>query len=225
MKDVRWSLPSLPCLKSLSTVGAAIKDLDTAGTTPCSSASAPLEAVAKKGVSGSVKVIVMFSQGFALVHDMYIAVEIGVTASAIPVQLECRPKKLTFGACPVGHSVLQSLQLVNTSDSLPLQFHCQLPAHFKMSVARGHINPGQSLELEVAFQPRQLGPLSGKLSVGVTTQTRDGPMTIHSTSIDLSATGATPMVTKTRKKKTILAKLDDLSQSIRPADRTLDVRY
>ena len=155
----------------------------------------------------------------------HVAVELGVTASAVPVQLECRPSKLVFGACPVGDSAFQSLQFLNTSDSLPLQFHCQLPAHFKMSVPRGQIDPRQSLELEVAFQPRQLGTLSGKLSVSVTAPTREGMMSIHTTSIDLSAIGANPLVAKTRKKKTILAKFDDLSQSIRPSDRTLDVRY
>ena len=166
---------------------------------------------------------VMILQGFVLM--LQVAVELGVTASAVPVQLECRPSKLTFGACPVGDSAFQSLQFLNTSNNLPLRFNCQLPAHFKMSVASGQINPGQSLELEVAFQPRQLGPLSGKLSVSVTAPTREGTMPIHSTSIDLLAVGANPLVAKTRKKKTVLAKLDDLSQSIRPSDRTLDVRY
>ena len=154
-----------------------------------------------------------------------IAAELGVTASAIPVQLECHPNKLTFGACPVGDSESRPLLFLNASDSLPLHFHCQLPAHFKTSITRGQIDPGRGLELKVSFQPRQLGPLNGRLSVSVTAPTKKGTTPIHTTFIDLSAVGANPLVMKMKKKKTLLAKLDDLSQSIRPADRTVDVRY
>lgn len=152
--------------------------------------------------------------------------ELGLTAAAIPVELDCRPSKLSFGSCAVGDALLQSLLLVNSSDYLPLNFQCRLPAHFKMSATKGLVNPGESLELDVAFQPRQLGPLSGSLLISVTAPTREGRETIHTVSVDLLAAGAnSPAAKKRMKRKTALAKLDDMSQSIRPHDRTLDVRY
>ena len=73
----------------------------------------------------------------------------------------------------------------------------------------------------VVFHPRQFGRLNGLLHVDVFEEGREGP--IHTHTVSLAGTGAVKGGLRKGDEKKRLAALDDLSCSIRPHDKRVEV--
>lgn len=82
--------------------------------------------------------IIVFSPGNRLQK-----VELALTGSGLPVILQFDPgKALTFPPCHMGeHSDILCI-VKNQSISLPVMYHFQKTAHFKMDPERGKIDEG-----------------------------------------------------------------------------------
>ncbi|GAB1302928.1 Cilia and flagella-associated protein 47 [Apodemus speciosus] len=87
-------------------------------------------------------------------------VELALTGSGLPVILHFDPgKSLTFAPCRMGeHSDILCI-VKNLSVSLPVMYHFQKTAHFKMDPERGKIDEGciQKHNVICSFVPHQIG--------------------------------------------------------------------
>ncbi|XP_040600110.1 cilia- and flagella-associated protein 47 isoform X2 [Mesocricetus auratus] len=84
--------------------------------------------------------------------------ELALTGSGLPVILQFDPGKvLTFAPCFMGeHSDLLCI-VKNHSISLPVMYHFQKTAHFKMDPERGKIDEGCIQNVICSFVPHQIG--------------------------------------------------------------------
>ncbi|XP_063136439.1 cilia- and flagella-associated protein 47 isoform X2 [Rattus norvegicus] len=85
-------------------------------------------------------------------------VELALTGSGLPVILQFDPgKALTFAPCHMGeHSDILCI-VKNQSISLPVMYHFQKTAHFKMDPERGKIDEGCIQNVICSFVPHQIG--------------------------------------------------------------------
>ncbi|XP_049985737.1 cilia- and flagella-associated protein 47 isoform X2 [Alexandromys fortis] len=85
-------------------------------------------------------------------------VELALTGSGLPVILQFDPgKSLTFAPCFMGeHSDILCI-VKNQSISLPVMYHFQKTAHFKMDPERGKIDEGCIQNVICSFVPHQIG--------------------------------------------------------------------
>nr|XP_042125169.1 cilia- and flagella-associated protein 47 isoform X1 [Peromyscus maniculatus bairdii] len=85
-------------------------------------------------------------------------VELALTGSGLPVILQFDPGKvLTFAPCSMGeHSDILCI-VRNHSISLPVMYHFQKTAHFKMDPERGKIDEGCIQNVICSFVPHQIG--------------------------------------------------------------------
>ncbi|CAO2623937.1 Cilia and flagella-associated protein 47 [Lemmus lemmus] len=85
-------------------------------------------------------------------------VELALTGSGLPVILQFDPgKTLTFAPCFMGeHSDILCI-IKNQSISLPVMYHFQKTAHFKMDPERGKIDEGCIQNVICSFVPHQIG--------------------------------------------------------------------
>uniref|UniRef100_A0A8C6RQF7 Cilia and flagella associated protein 47 n=1 Tax=Nannospalax galili TaxID=1026970 RepID=A0A8C6RQF7_NANGA len=95
--------------------------------------------------------------------DRFQKVELALTGSGLPVILQFDPGKvLKFAPCFVGeHSDILCV-VQNQSLSLPVVYHFQRTAHFKMDPERGKIEEGCIQNVICSFTPHQIGVFNVK---------------------------------------------------------------
>ena len=153
-------------------------------------------------------------------------VELGVTVSALPVDISSTPsKQLHFGPSSTGLPHYKQFILYNNSDTLPINYIIRIPAHYKIQPNKGNLSPGAKEEFNVVFHPKQFGGLNGSLIVDVLGKFGEKKEVIYSHSVSLVGSGiVAESVCKRKETKTNEATLNDLSCSIRPHDKRVIVR-
>ena len=153
--------------------------------------------------------------------------ELGLTATALPVELKWQPEEIDFGSCQNGVPYCKTLHISNDSDTLPLDYKIKLPAHYKIDPNKGQIQPIKSCDLTVVFHPKQLGDLKGFLYIEVLGATQNGWGAFDVYKVPLM--GKCPsqgnnIAVRESKKRSQKADLSDLASSIRPHDRRVEVK-
>ena len=156
-----------------------------------------------------------------------IVAELGLTATALPVELKWQPGEIDFGSCQNGMPCCKTLLISNDSDTLPLDYKIKLPAHYKADHNKGQIQPIQSCDLTVVFHPRQLGYLKGFLHIEVLGETQNGWGAFDVYKVPLMGkclSQGNNIAMRESKKRSQKADLSDLASSIRPHDRRVEVK-
>nr|XP_058147688.1 cilia- and flagella-associated protein 47 [Dasypus novemcinctus] len=84
--------------------------------------------------------------------------ELALTGSGLPVLLQFDPGKvLNFAPCFMGERSEILCIIQNQSKSLPVKYHFQKTAHFKIDPARGKIDEGCIQNVMCSFIPHQVG--------------------------------------------------------------------
>ncbi|XP_007956994.1 cilia- and flagella-associated protein 47, partial [Orycteropus afer afer] len=101
-------------------------------------------------------------------NDRFQKVELALTGSGIPVLLQFNPAKVfKFPPCIMGeHSEILCL-MQNRSDSLPIMYHFQKTAHFKIDPKKGKLDEGCIQNVVCSFIPHQIGSFKSKQVVEI----------------------------------------------------------
>jgi hypothetical protein len=148
--------------------------------------------------------------------------ELGVTGAALPIKLSWEPKELVFGDSLRGVANCKTISITNQSSSLPLTYHIKLPAHYKTDNCNGSIQPLASRDTTVVFHPKQYGKLDGSLAIEVLGEheTKE-PIAVYR--VPMKGTCIIDNVID-QSNEVQLASVNDLSSSIRPHNKDIDVR-
>ncbi len=113
--------------------------------------------------------------------------------------------------------------MTNGSDTLNANFKIRLPAHYKVNLSKGVLKPGETLPINVIFNPKQFGLLQGTLHIDVYGEgDKEGPVYVHTVNVTGRGTVNGGLRRNSHKKRT-LANINDLSCSIRPHDQRMEV--
>ena len=123
----------------------------------------------------------------------------------------------------------KELQVTNDSDTLNANFQIRCPAHYKVDIPKGTLKPGETRTINIVFHPKQFGRLDGRLCIDVYGEGTDGTPPVHTHSLSVKGTAAAANggtrgweQTEKRKKKG-LASVNDLSYSVRPHDKRVEL--
>lgn len=97
--------------------------------------------------------------------------EIALTGTALPVYFSILPSPcINFEDCVVGNIKEETVRLRNDSPDLPLCFAIRRVAHFHTRPSCGYIETSQIKDLNLYFQPNQIGQFKCKLLLEVIDQ-------------------------------------------------------
>ena len=153
-----------------------------------------------------------------------IGTELGITATVVPVSVSSSPpKQLMFGSCATGLVEHNELKLTNNSNDLSAIFKIRCPAHFKANPCKGVIKRGETELITVIFHPKQFGKFHSRLHVDVYSGEDTPPVHTHTLSVVGTGTASGGLRSDTKKRQ--FASVNDLSCSIRPHDKRVEVMY
>lgn len=95
------------------------------------------------------------------------SIELAMMGVAVPTIVRASEKLCRFGECPANEFVDIPVFLENLNSDLPVFFELNRVAHFTCKPARGVIDPKGRVELQLTFQPKQLGSFEDKFVVSV----------------------------------------------------------
>ncbi|XP_057307230.1 cilia and flagella-associated protein 47-like isoform X2 [Hydractinia symbiolongicarpus] len=103
-----------------------------------------------------------------------IKVELALTGTALPIFLSILPSSIiNYNCCKVGEREESVLKLRNDSPDLPICYAVKRIAHFHAYPACGYVNTSEVTELNVVFQPNQVGNFKRYLTLDVIGQSCD----------------------------------------------------
>lgn len=175
--------------------------------------------------TGSTHVFTVININILSLLFICIVVELGLTATALPIQISLEPSEIQFGKCLEGVLNSQKMTIRNDSDTLPLTYRLSVPAHYKIDHNKGHILPEKEQSLVVIFQPKQLGDLNGYLSLEIIGEHIDGAALVFAVyRVPMMGSCIIDSQRGKRESKTQKLILADLAASIRPHDRKVEIK-
>ncbi|KAJ3053490.1 Cilia- and flagella-associated protein 47 [Rhizophlyctis rosea] len=88
---------------------------------------------------------------------------LNLSGRACPVAAQLSAREIAFPDTRKGRSETYTLRFVNSGSELEFKFQFEVPAHFHVAPARGHMKPNTERDVSVTFKPNQLGIMRSKI--------------------------------------------------------------